>query len=478
MIFNSFEFLWLFPIIWAVYWIIQYTAKYKLNYSKIGNFILLLFSYGLYIRWKPEYALVLLWVTVISYFVARLFKLDDYKKSRFIFILGVILVLLPLLFFKYWNFIGEAVSLLVGRIVGCDRRIVPGLNYALPIGLSFYTFQALGYLSDVYHKRIEAEKDWWDYMLFIAFFPQILSGPISRAKDLLPQIKSNREADPSQFIKGMRLLLWGMFLKVVVADRIGIYVDTVLNNYQHYTDYSVLLGVFLYSFQIYGDFAGYSYMAIGVGNLMGFRLVNNFERPYWSQSISEFWHRWHISLSTWLRDYIYIPLGGSKCSRIRNYFNILVTFLVSGIWHGANWTFILWGLFHGIIQVMEKALGLHKKKDIGLKKMLKVIITFCIISFLWVFFRMPSLPDALSVLDVCFHGWQGGISSMTKTMGLFLVLSISIVMIKKIAEEFHFRWAERAWNCSVIRMLIYLFLISIILTCGVFDTSQFIYVSF
>ena len=286
---------------------------------KIGNYFLILCSYLLYIKVEPAYALILFGVTAITYLGALSFdkRKDERSRSRVSCIFFILLALLPLLVFKYYNFITSQFNIVL------STGKLRGLNLVVPLGLSFYTFQAVGYMLDVYYKRMEAERNWWDYMLFVSFFPQIASGPISKAKDLLPQIKSRRTFNEQQSIDGLRFLLWGMFMKVVMADRIGIYVDTILDNYQYQSGLSLAVGGVLYSFQIYGDFAGYSYMALGVGKLLGFDLINNFKRPYFAISITDFWHRWHISLSTWLKDYVYIPLGGSRCSKFRSYINIL-----------------------------------------------------------------------------------------------------------------------------------------------------------
>lgn len=312
------------------------------EYAKYGNAVLLVISYGLYLQWKPIYALILLWVTAITFLSAKFKGVNNTElKDKRLLGGSIVLTLLPLFFFKYYNFLNVVLSDALS-LFGIGNGL-PGLNWAMPLGLSFFTLQAIGYLVDVYKGRIEAELNWWDYMLFVSFFPQIASGPISKAKDLLPQIKAKRQFDYNQCVEGLRWLLWGMFMKVVMADRVGIYVNTIFDNYVHQSGLSCFVGSLLYTFQIYGDFAGYSFMAVGVGKLMGFNLINNFERPYLSQSVTEFWHRWHISLSTWLKEYIYIPLGGSRCSKVRNYWNIFATFIVSGIWHGANWTYIVWG---------------------------------------------------------------------------------------------------------------------------------------
>lgn len=330
------------------------------EYAKYGNAVLLVISYGLYLQWKPIYALILLWVTAITFLSAKFIGVNntELKKKRLLAV-SIVLTLLPLFFFKYYNFLNGVLTDVLSWF-GIGNGL-PGLNWAMPLGLSFFTLQAIGYLVDVYKGRIETEKNWWDYMLFVSFFPQIASGPISKAKDLLPQIKAKRQFDYNQCTEGLRWLLWGMFMKVVMADRVGIYVNTIFDNYVHQSGLSCFVGSLLYTFQIYGDFAGYSFMAVGVGKLMSFNLINNFERPYLSQSVTEFWHRWHISLSTWLKDYIYIPLGGSRCSKVRNYWNIFATFIVSGIWHGANWTFIVWGGGMAYFRFSRRCWGFRRK---------------------------------------------------------------------------------------------------------------------
>lgn len=363
MIYNSFEFIWLFPIVFCVYYLITSWQKLTELYPKIGNFILISISYALYIKIKPIYALILLWVTAVTFIAAkRIEKNKAYGKKKYLIWTGIVFAVFPLFIFKYYNFISSQLQIVL-YFIGIHTEL-PGLNWTIPLGLSFFTIQAVGYLIDVYLRRYKAENSWWDYMLFVSFFPQIASGPISKARDLLPQIKAKRTFRYPQFVEGCRWLLWGMFLKVCVADRLGIIVDSVYNNYLYNDGTSLFIASIFYSFQIYSDFAGYSYMAMGVGKIMGFDLVNNFCRPYLSLSVTDFWRRWHISLSTWLRDSIYIPLGGNRCSKIRNYFNIFVTFLVSGIWHGANWTYIFWGISHGIAQILEKMLG---AKQVGVK---------------------------------------------------------------------------------------------------------------
>ena len=309
MIYNSLNFVLFYPLLFLLYYAIP------AQYGRWRNLYLLVVSYLLYIQWKPVYALILLAVTVITYLFARICNQSSHPKRMMT--IGILLALTPLLFFKYFNFINDTVSASLA-VVGINCHL-PGLNWAIPIGISFFTFQAMGYLWDVYYKRIEPEQDFLVYALFISFFPSILSGPINKASLVIPQIKAMRRYfDYSKAVEGLKLLLWGMFMKVVVADRVALYVDTVLPNYSNYTGTSCFLASLLYTIQIYADFGGYSLMAIGVGKTLGFELTENFRRPYFAFSVTDFWHRWHISLSTWLKDYIYIPLGGSRCSKSRN----------------------------------------------------------------------------------------------------------------------------------------------------------------
>jgi D-alanyl-lipoteichoic acid acyltransferase DltB (MBOAT superfamily) len=343
---------WLvFPCIFLIYWVLpDRVSRRRIGNLRPRNCFLILASYLLYANWKPAYTLILLAVTLLTYIGARYIEAKKEHRKRGIIFTFATLTLVPLLVFKYYNFVSESVWDLLSSI-GL-RYELHGLNWAIPVGISFYTFQALGYLFDVYYKKEKAEKSFFDYALFVSFFPQVFSGPISKARELLPQIKEKRMFNYEQGVQGLRSLLWGMFLKLVLADRLGLYVDKVVGSYSMYDGPTCFMSAIFYSLQIYGDFAGYSLMAVGVAKLMGFDLINNFNRPYFSVSITDFWRRWHISLSRWLKDYVYIPMGGSRCSKMRNYWNIFVTFLVSGIWHGANWTFIVWGVIHGVAQII------------------------------------------------------------------------------------------------------------------------------
>ena len=480
MIFNSFQFIWLFPIIFAVYYIVDWMFGAKSKDSRIANLLLIAISYGLYMQWNPKYALVLLGVTAITYISARsIDKHNAFGQKKYLIWTGAFLALLPLLVFKYTNFILGSVSHLFGRGDSIE------LNLIAPIGISFFTFQAVGYLFDVYYKRTMVEKDWWDYMLFVCFFPQILSGPISRASELLPQIKAKRVFVYSQAVDGLKWLLWGMFMKTVFADRIGIYVNTIFDNYQHLSGLSCIIGAVLYSFQIYGDFAGYSFMAVGVGKLMGFDLINNFNRPYLASSITEFWKRWHISLTRWLTYNVYVPLGGNRCSKGRQYLNILITFLVSGIWHGANWTFVIWGGAHGVLQIAEKSLGLDPKGHLASTRLMRLLtpiriaITFMLVSFVWIFFRMPSLGDAWGYIHQIFTGGFSSIATITPSALLFIVMAIFVVVAKDLMDEYlPLQYTILHNKYIVVRWTGYIAILILIMLCGVFDAGSFIYVNF
>lgn len=476
MIFNSFQFLWLFPFVFAGYYAISF-FMHKKRHASWSNYLLLCLSYALYMQYIPWCALILFWVTLDTYIAALL--IDRNKKYKiWICWSGVIVGVFPLLLFKYYNFIADNINELQGA------HCLPGLNWAIPIGISFFSFQAIGYLIDVYKGRILAEKNFVDYALFISFFPQIMSGPISKANELLPQIKNRRFFDYSKAVQGLKLLLWGMFLKTVMADRLGLYVDSVYGNYQYQSGLSCLFASFMYTMQIYGDFAGYSLMAIGVGKLMGFDLTNNFNRPYFASSITEFWKRWHISLTRWLTTYIYIGLGGNRCSKIRQYFNIMITFLVSGIWHGANWTFILWGLTHGILQCGEKILGLDPKGRYFHSHILRclmpfrILLTFVLVDFAWILFRSPTFDIAKNVFRKIFVLEGSGIFLPSNSTLGFMILALIVVIVKEFCEEYLPKVQLFENKHRIIRWASYLAIIVIILLCGVFDSSQFIYVKF
>lgn len=342
MLFNSFNFMFFFPLVVLVYFVIP----------KRGRYIWLLFSsYIFYMGWNPKYALLIAFSTVITYFGGILLErfndqADEKARSRKkgILVATIFINIGILIYFKYFDFILQNINLL---LESCGvTAFNKGFDIILPVGISFYTFQALGYIIDVYRGEIKAEKNILRYSLFVSFFPQLVAGPIERSKNLLRQIDNVENIgiwNYSRIKNGLILMLWGFFLKMVIADRAAILVDNVYDAYWMYGSIELILATVLFAIQIYCDFSSYSLIAIGAAKVMGFELMENFNTPYFSCSVKEFWSRWHISLSTWFRDYLYIPLGGNRCSKKKKYRNLMITFLVSGLWHGASWNYIFWG---------------------------------------------------------------------------------------------------------------------------------------
>ena len=399
MLFNSVHFLLFFPVVCALFFC----------WRSVGsrNVFLLLASYYFYMNWQSVYALLLLTSTLITYFAALLMAKSELQsvRRRLWLTLSIVLNLSILFLFKYYQFVADNVTALFCHW-GIDLGM-PEFPWLLPVGISFYTFQALGYSIDVYRGHISAERNLITYALFISFFPQLVAGPIERSSHLLPQFKKWHSFSYDDAMTGQRWMLWGYFLKLALADRCGIYVDAIYNNLEYHNGTSYLIASLLFPFQIYGDFAGYSLTAIGAARVMGFRLMENFRRPYFAATVSEFWRRWHISLSSWFKDYVYIPLGGNRVSRPRGYFNVMMTMMISGIWHGANWTFIVWGTLHGLMQCIEKMLGLGRAFFKGMRRLVHVFITFFWVSAAWVFFRADSVNDAMTVFTgICLRpGW-------------------------------------------------------------------------
>ena len=470
MPFNSFYFWLVFSAIFLVYW------AFPSRYASVRKAWLIGVSYLLYMNWRPAFALVLLYVTAVTYFGAIQATKVRGRKSLIGWIVAL-LSLAPLIIFKYYNFLNETFTDVL-EWMGL-RVEIPGLNYAIPVGLSFFTFQAVGYFFDVYRGSREAERNWFDYVLFVSFFPQIASGPISKADELLPQIKRLPAFDYMLGKQGLKYVLWGMFIKVVIADRLGLFVDVVYDSFASYNGPTCFMASLFYSIQIYCDFAGYSLMAIGVGALLGFHLINNFRRPYFAIGITDFWKRWHISLTRWLTQNIYIPLGGNRCSKIRCYFNIMVTFLVSGIWHGAAWHFVFWGALHGVLQVIEKALNLARfEGNSVVVRIGRIIITFLLVNLAWIFFRMPDVSSAFSMIGSFFtRPGMPDFSSFGGTNLIIVSLAVLILVFKELREEF---FPKRCVFLSTrpVQWLSYLVLFCMIFSVGVLDGGQFIYVGF
>lgn len=467
MLYNSFTFLLFFPTVAMLFFALPH---------RVRQYYLLLVSYLFYMNWSPVYGLFLAFVTLVSYGGSLMLqkakgggKKDGQRKR--ILTVTLLLCLSGLLIFKYLNFLNESVFALL-QLVGL-RIEVPHWNLLLPVGISFYTFQACGYVIDVYRGQVETERNFGTYALFVSFFPQIAAGPIGRAKDLIPQFKERHFFSREDVTKGLRWMLWGYFMKVVVADRLALYTDAVFGNIAHHTGLSVLVAAVFFAIQIYCDFAGYSFIALGCARTMGFRLIVNFERPYMAISVQDFWRRWHISLSTWFRDYLYIPLGGSRCGKWRTRMNLMVTFLVSGLWHGANWTFVIWGGLNGLFQIVGSRIKLTPR----LPKVLNMACTFVLMTIAWTFFKAYTLADALLALQKMAVP-VGALYKPNASVLLYGCMGIVILMGCDIGQERMGRHPLLENRYTVVRFATYVALAMMILTIGVFDGGQFIYFQF
>ena len=468
MLFNSFLFLLFFPAVVIGYYLIP-----KLQ---LKNVFLLIASYYFYMNLNPVYGLLLFISTIITYLCGLGIEKHQAKKKSIVSA-GLVLNFSILFVFKYYNFINESFNDLFS-LIGVKWN-VPYLDFLLPVGISFYTFQAAGYIIDVYKKKIDAEKDFFTYALFVSFFPVILAGPIQRANILLPQLKKFNPFTYENLVIGSKLMLWGFFMKLCVADRLGTYVDAVYGNVDNHTGTSILLAAIFYSIQIYCDFSGYSLVAIGCSRVMGFKLPDNFKRPYFSTSIKEFWKRWHIALSSWFMDYLYIPLGGNRVKYWRYLVNLMIVFLVSGLWHGAAWTFIFWGGIHGLLLVvMAIKTKLFGKTTIesGVYKFVCTVTTFILVTIAWIFFRVPSINDAFIAIVKIFTA-QGALFMSPLAM-LYGMLSILILLIKDFADEYYPKLTMLNSSNRLISIPTTAVIFIYIILFGVIDNSQFIYFQF
>ena len=397
MVFNSYGFLLFFPSVLLLT---------RVCHLKWRNGLLLLASYLFYASWGKRWCVLLLGITILVYVLGLLL---ERKRRKYLFLLGLLGTLGALLAFKYLDFGLYSLNALLTKL-GLGAPL-PRVSLLQPAGISFFSFQAAGYLIDVYKGKYKPEKNFLRLALFVSFFPQILSGPIGRGDQLLPQYEKPQKADFSQLRRGFLILTWGFFLKLCIADRAAILVNTVYGSYESYSGIFLVFATLVYALQIYGDFAGYSYMAIGAAEMLGIHLPKNFDTPYFAQSIQEFWRRWHISLSTWFRDYVYFPLGGSRCAVWKKYRNVLIVFLVSGLWHGAMWNFVVWGAIHGLYQIFggitkplrEKMLNaLRVDRETASHRLFRMVITFLLVDFAWLFFRADGLGAAIAMLRAIF----------------------------------------------------------------------------
>lgn len=401
MLFNSLDYALFLPIVFILYWFV-----FRKNLT-VQNAFLLLASYFFYACWSSKFLGLIILSTLINYFFGVLISEKKHRSKAYLTI-GIVLNLVILGYFKYFNFFIDNLVTLV-RIFGAELNIHP-LQIILPIGISFYTFQGISYLTDIYRRQTQPCKDYLSFSIFITFFPQLVAGPIERASDLLPQITAKRVFNPQQAILGLKLIALGLFEKIVIADNCAGYVNSIFANYGHESGSTLFLGAILFSFQIYGDFCGYSHIAIGSAHLLGFNLTKNFNYPYLAQNIADFWRRWHISFSYWLRDYIYYPLGGNKKGEYKKMRNLTIVFLISGIWHGADWTFVIYGGIHALLYILfiyyrkwTKNLSFLNSNPIKpLYDFSAIVVTFLLLTLARIFFRADNLESALGYFKQLF----------------------------------------------------------------------------
>ena len=460
---------------------------YFLTLKKYRWITLLVASYFFYLNIKPVFALITLGITISTYLFSRLIEKNrDDSMKRFFMVINVVIIVLPLFFFKYFGNINATIYSLLDTIK--IRWPLPEIKLLLPIGISFYTFMAIGYTVDVYNGEIQTEKNPGILALFISFFPLILSGPIERAKNLIPQFRNPRDLNLIMVVSGLKLMLWGYFMKLVVADRLAIYVDAIFNNISQHNGKSLLLASILYPFQIYADLGGYSLIAIGTASILGINVIQNFKRPFLATSMSEFWRRWHISLISWLTDYIYTPLTFF----LRKYkiwgiiIALMITFFISGIWHGPKLTFIIWGILQGLLLSIE-ALTNRKKKEFENKHnlvtkkwyfILSICLTFILFSASQIFGRAPDLKNAFDVFFRIFQN-KGPLFIGSPSTLIYGILGIFLILIKDFTDELtpsRFLLFEN--RSKFVRFLSYSSILILILLIGVFDGGQFIYFQF
>jgi D-alanyl-lipoteichoic acid acyltransferase DltB (MBOAT superfamily) len=405
MLFNSVTFLLFLVIVLIVFW------KTTANSVRLGNVILLIGSYIFYGWWDWRFLILIVISSATDFFIGNKIFISTNNRTRNLLLTASLVINLGMLFFfKYFNFFIDSFKALFAPFSETDHWNT--LNIILPVGISFYTFQTLSYTIDIYNKKTEPAKSALTFFTFVAFFPQLVAGPIERAKNLIPQFEINRRFSYAQGTSGLKLILWGLFKKMVIADQLAEIVNAVYSSPENFSGPGILLATFLFGFQIYCDFSGYSDIAIGTARLFGIELMTNFRTPYFSKSFREFWRRWHISLSTWFRDYLYIPLGGNQSTSRKWAINIFITFLISGLWHGASITFLIWGAIHGILFIAEHFISPKIRINAKLKNFGGFIITFLLVNFVWIFFRAENWNQLRILLENIFYGQSTRISSI------------------------------------------------------------------
>ena len=481
MLFNSYEFLIFLPLTFICYWFIF--RKFSLQ-----NIFIVFASYIFYGWWDWRFLYLILFTTILCYCTGALIgKSGKRRISQWLCGINIGVNIAILCFFKYFNFFSESLKLLFSQF-GYELDWFT-LDVLLPVGISFYTFQAISYPIDVYRGNIKATRDFVAFTAFISFFPQLVAGPIERSTQLLPQFLKKRVFDYNRALDGMRQILWVFFKKIVIADNCASLANNIFENYQYCNATTLWLGAFFFTFQIYGDFSGYSDIAIGTARLFGISLSRNFHFPYFSRDIAEFWRRWHISLNTWFRDYIYIPLGGSRCSQIKVIRNILIIFLLSGLWHGANWTFVIWGVYHGLLflplillKKNRKNLEIvaHERHFPKFSECISIFITFFLVVVGWIIFRSETINDAFNYIYLCFTSFKPGINPISGNFTSF-VFTIPMIILLQIID-----WSQRhkSYGLQIVegqplllRWSIYIVLCFIILIFSGIQ-AQFIYFQF
>ncbi len=476
MLFNSFHFLFFFIIVVTIYFNIPHGKRWIL---------LLVSSCYFYMAFVPIYILILGFTIIIDYFAGIYIERSQGKMRKAYLITSLVANIGILCIFKYYNFINLNITFLLHGLSLSNP--IPFLNILLPIGLSFHTFQAMSYTIEVYRGNQKAENNFGIYALYVMFFPQLVAGPIERPQNLLHQFREKHHFDEERIFEGLKIMIWGFFKKLVIADRLGIYVNNAYSDIPQQDGMTLLLATIFFSFQIYCDFSGYSDIAIGAAKVMGFNLMPNFKRPIFAKNTGEFWKRWHISLSTWFKDYLYFPMGGSKVPMPKWFFNLMIVFLISGLWHGANWTYIIWGGINGFYLIF--AIVTKKYRDrfnvfIGLPKFpqlfifIQIIVTFLLISFSRIFFRARSVQDAILVIKKIFT-FKGSIFNSGNAIIIYSFFAITILLVIEFKKEFYKGSFSLSHHANFwVRNTYYSLFIILILLFGVFDGGQFIYFQF
>ena len=481
MLFNSLNFLIFLPIVFLLYWFVFKPLKWQ-------NLLVVVASYVFYGWWDWRFLFLIALTTLCSFISGLLIEHyeGERSKQKWISAANIVLNLAILALFKYYNFFTENLQVLFnGFGIHLDW---PTLNVILPVGISFYTFQALSYSIDVYRKKIKATRDVIAFFAFISFFPQLVAGPIERATNLLPQFLKPRTFDESKAVDGLRQILWGFFKKVVVADTCASTLMYVWEDYQQMSGISLFFGGLLFTFQIYGDFSGYSDIAIGTARLFGINLKRNFNYPYFSRSIPEFWRRWHISLMTWFRDYVYFPLGGSRCSKWKIIRNVFIVWGISGLWHGANWTFICWGLFHAVLLAIYNLLGINTKYEYevahgrlfpSLKETCQVLLTFILAVIGWIIFRAETMTQAWEYLSRMFSSPFEGmtVGSLRYTFAFVIIMLIAEWIQRDKQHALELVHCKGVLQYRLTRWTVYMGVLALILVFAG-AKSQFIYFQF